>query len=492
MKNLSFDFGSDINGSYLSLVLDSTDVFDEIPYMVVQEDCPDFILPFKRSVSNGRVQLNYQQRINWTSLKYSINPVVTKKEFIQQISAIIAPLVQGGDWFLEASNFYLDIDYIFIDKANNSLHFVYIPTKDAIVTPAETVNFIREFSFKLEVSDDPKFQIAWMRLFDNPNLSVGMLKNYLDNEIKFDAKTTKPATNKAQQATAPQARPQQASPVQQAAPVQQATPVQQAAPVQKAPQQGQVQQQVRQQQVPSQAAPVQPAAPQNAAPQQNVKNDVYSELFGDTKADKKKKKEKAPKEQVVKEKKGLFGRKKNEVPPVQATQQNMAQQAEARQVNQQMPQQPIAQPVQQPVQQPAQQYVPQQPVQPAPVSNDTVVFDDAIPSHSNFLQLVSSPITGAPERISLDFDKPFISIGRVARDTVDPDVAFSSDFKGIGRKHAIIENAGGVFYLIDQGSSNKTLINGQELIPNKKYQLNNGDMISFTVAMPVKYKVCIN
>ena len=478
MKNLSFDFGSDINGSYLSLVLDPSDVFDEISYMVVQEDCPDFLLPFKRTVSNGRVQLNYQQKINWTSLKYSISSSMTKKEFVQHISALISPLVHGADWFLEATNFLLDLEYVFIDKTNDSLHFVYIPTKDAVVTPEEAVKFIRDVSFDIEISDDPKFQISWMRLFENPNLNIAILKNFLDNEIKLDAQAKKPVKSSVSQAT-PQMRQSQAAPAQQATP--QMGQPQPASAQQATPQMGQPQPVKAQQATPQMRQP-QSVPAQQVAPQQNSSKDVYNELFGDDKADKKKKKEKTP---VVKEKKGLFGKKKSEPAPIPPVIPAPAQQPMP-QVRPQMPQQPVAQPMQQPVQHVAQQ------IQSAPVSNDTVIFDDAIPSQSNFLQLVSSPIDGAPERISLDFEKPFISIGRVARDTVAPDVAFSSAFKGIGRKHAIIENAGGVFYLIDQGSSNKTLINGQELIPNKKYQLNNGDMISFTIAMPVKYKVCIN
>ncbi len=500
MKNLSFDFGSDINGSYLSLVLDPSDVFDEISYMVVQEDCPDFLLPFKRSVSNGRVQLNYQQKINWTSLKYSISSSMTKKEFVQHISALISPLVHGADWFLEATNFLLDLEYVFIDKTNESLHFVYIPTKDAVVTPEEAVKFIRDVSFDIEITDDPKFQISWMRLFENPNLNIAILKNFLDNEIKLDAQAKKPVKSSVSQAT-PQMRQSQPVPAQQAtpqmgqpqaAPAQQVTPQMrqsQPAPAQQATPQMRQPQPVKAQQATPQMRQQQQVPAQQVAPQQNNSKDVYNELFGDDKADKKKKKEKTP---AVKEKKGLFGKKKREPAPIPPVIPAPAQQPMS-QVRPQMPQQPMAQPMQQPqqpIQQPV-QHVAQQ-IQSAPVSNDTVIFDDAIPSQSNFLQLVSSPIDGAPERISLDFEKPFISIGRVARDTVDPDVAFSSAFKGIGRKHAIIENAGGVFYLIDQGSSNKTLINGQELIPNKKYQLNNGDMISFTIAMPVKYKVCIN
>ena len=125
------------------------------------------------------------------------------------------------------------------------------------------------------------------------------------------------------------------------------------------------------------------------------------------------------------------------------------------------------------------------------LSNDTVIFDDAMMNSSAYLQLISSVVEGAPERIDLEFDKEFILIGRVSKDTPVPDVAFSSTFKGIGRRHAIIEREGNTYYLIDQGSSNKTLINGTELIPNKKYQLQDGDEISFTIMMPVKYRVCL-
>lgn len=69
-------------------------------------------------------------------------------------------------------------------------------------------------------------------------------------------------------------------------------------------------------------------------------------------------------------------------------------------------------------------------------------------------------------------NKPLFMIGRIREmDFILP------ENRGISRKHACIEFEAQEFYLSDLNSTNHTFLNGQQLIPGKKYKLKAGDEI---------------
>lgn len=106
-----------------------------------------------------------------------------------------------------------------------------------------------------------------------------------------------------------------------------------------------------------------------------------------------------------------------------------------------------------------------------------------------YLELVQSEMPGVPRRISLDFQGNGIVIGRTSQSEEKPDVAFPSECKGIGRKHARIEYQAGTYYLVDLNSVNHTFLNGQQLAPNQPYALCPGCEITFTKVKPVRYRM---
>jgi len=111
------------------------------------------------------------------------------------------------------------------------------------------------------------------------------------------------------------------------------------------------------------------------------------------------------------------------------------------------------------------------------------------PSPVFYLELVQSEMPGVPRRISLDFQGNGIVIGRASQSEEQPDVAFPSECKGIGRKHARIESQSGTYYLVDLNSVNHTFLNGQQLAPNQPYALRPGCEITFTKTKPVRYRM---
>ncbi|MCM1543639.1 MAG: FHA domain-containing protein, partial [Blautia sp.] len=107
----------------------------------------------------------------------------------------------------------------------------------------------------------------------------------------------------------------------------------------------------------------------------------------------------------------------------------------------------------------------------------------------SWMELIEFSQPGALQRIDLNFTKPHIVIGRASSDEKCPDVAFPGEFKRIGRQHARIERRGNDLFIIDLGSANHTMLNGQVLVPNQPYQLQDGMELAFTVSKPVRYRV---
>ncbi len=111
------------------------------------------------------------------------------------------------------------------------------------------------------------------------------------------------------------------------------------------------------------------------------------------------------------------------------------------------------------------------------------------PSEARRWQLVSSidlSITGVPEEegpadraariFPLDLQEQLIG-RRSTRRGINPEISLDTD-DGVSHRHAsIIHQPDGSFALLDLGSSNGTLLNGQELKPNVPTPLAEGDRI---------------
>ncbi len=73
--------------------------------------------------------------------------------------------------------------------------------------------------------------------------------------------------------------------------------------------------------------------------------------------------------------------------------------------------------------------------------------------------------------------KPVTTIGRPDRDTATyPDIEVELD-DGVSRRHAEVRQENGMAYLVDVGSTNGTILNGEMLTPNQPARLMHGDRI---------------
>jgi len=121
--------------------------------------------------------------------------------------------------------------------------------------------------------------------------------------------------------------------------------------------------------------------------------------------------------------------------------------------------------------------------------DETEIADGPENASNAWLELISAAQPGAMPRIELNTGKAVMTIGRISADEERPDIAFPSAFKRIGRHHARIEHRGGDFYIMDLGSVNHTLLNGQILTPNQYYQLADGMELTLTAGKTVQYRV---
>ncbi len=129
------------------------------------------------------------------------------------------------------------------------------------------------------------------------------------------------------------------------------------------------------------------------------------------------------------------------------------------------------------------------------LEDETEVYGDetevvGVDIGSAWLELLDF-IPGLTPRIDLNFDKPYLTIGRISSDEVRPDIAFPRELKRIGRRHARIERRGGEYYITDLGSANHTLLDNEILAANQPYQLRDGMELAFTTGKLVRYLVHI-
>lgn len=457
MKEYNFQMQSALDGNYVNIVLPASCRQDRIAVRVIKESCPEFLLPFGMTDINDQVTLKYKVP-NAVALKY-LNGSFTKQMFLDFYAGLLEPFVRGYDWFLDYHYVCIAPDYIYVDKQTIKSGFLYIPEQSYRNTDEEIVDFLKNVLNKVQVTDDSAFLV---RLYQYFNLGNVVLSD-LDNMIKAEKNkmAPKPVGAAAVRSMTPQSAAGTAA----------STPVGAASNAASGAASG--------------------SQPPSSGASGSDDNDMMNALFGSPS----KKKEKPPKpkkqrEKPVKAEKpekaekglfggGLFGRKKaketgtnpaeNQAPP-QAVQTALP-------VRNAEPQQAA----------PAMTLAFQDP---AAESSVTMIAGTSYQAEK-CLELIGSERAGAIARISLDFPNDFITIGRESGDAVQPDIRFDKSFRQVSRMHLRIERKGDIYYVIDLGSGNHTLIDGQMMVPNTQYQLNPGSVLSIAANLPVRYRVNI-
>ena len=115
-----------ITGAALTVSIPEEEL-DKKALFTIDEEKPEFILPFRYRAVDGMIEFTYRigTRIKMQYLAGDRNA----KEYAELWSAALEPLIECSDWFLKPYSFVLDAEYLYCDKNDNSISYVYIPSK---------------------------------------------------------------------------------------------------------------------------------------------------------------------------------------------------------------------------------------------------------------------------------------------------------------------------------------------------------------------------
>ena len=114
-----------VTGASLTVTIPEEDL-DRKALYTIQEDKPEFLLPFRHRVIDGKIEFVYQigAQCKLQHIAGDRNP----KEYAELWSGVLSPLFDCADWFLRPYSFVLDINHLYCDKNKNSVSYVYIPS----------------------------------------------------------------------------------------------------------------------------------------------------------------------------------------------------------------------------------------------------------------------------------------------------------------------------------------------------------------------------
>lgn len=495
-----------LEANYLKLSCMPQERLDDIAIRVIKNDTPDFLMPIRTLKMNDAVEFRYTIG-NQTALKYK-DLIFNKVQFLQLYRNLLEPFIEGGDWMLDYHCYCIDSNYVFIDKNGRDVLYMYIPVDTFRNTDDEILNYFKDIVNRVTVEDDSAFLLKLYQSFSRGNVTLQELYQMVEQELQ-NGGTVKTMTAPAfgGQPGTPAAFKQTA-----AQPTVETNPA--AAPVRdiNAAQQGQfVHQQPQNKAEPAHtgksARGILGGKSETSAQEKKgglfgglgkkhaketetdtwkaelpvpsadtgEQDEVMKALFGTPeKKVKKKEKEKSG---------GLFSSKKK----------SAAITAPARAAKQQTLEKPVSVKSAIPeMQKQMQQVVPNYDyTQVSADSEVTQIEGFMVENSSQYLASMNAGMAGIPERIELNFPKERITIGRQSSDARQPDIVFSADYKRVGRMHACILRENDQYYVVDLGSANATVLNGEVLVPNQPYLLKNNDVVGFVAAQPIKYRVVL-
>lgn len=459
MKQYDLEFKHSVEGDCVEAVLHSASSIDSIAYKVLQTSPMDNVIPFTRRDMDGMVTLRFNTS-GYVALHYRLDTYYSGiDDYLELGIGIVKPMLDAKDYMADYHDFVFSPEYVFCSSSERKMDYIMIPSDEYRASDDEMIAFFREVLTRPKVSDAADFQINVFRMFDSGSVTLkGLYQMFYDEKMKRSGGRTERSAAPARE----RMRVEAEKPVNREAikPVASQENAPNPIPAENTPK----------------ASVSDIASLSSASP-----DDAINALFGtkDKKNKKGKKDKKEDKKPAKVDKKfSLFGGGKKDVnaKPLPQAEQNVPEVQQA------------------PVQRQAKPLVPVR--RQESDSNRTMLMNEmgaGTPMAAGpKMTLVDSPFPGAPKEISLSFEKDHISIGRIAKDQPPCDVRFPSEFRRIGRHHAWIERGSdGELYLVDMGSANHTTLNGEELVPNRKYRLSDGAEVGFSATQPVTYRVSL-
>lgn len=137
-------------GMLLKVIFPEEEVDSKALY-TIQNDMPDFLIPFKCKSVDNMMECTYYIGSD-TKLQYRLG-VRSKGEYIRCWKKILSPLLECRDWFLNAYSFVFDISQLYTDRDENYVRYLYIPSKTAASDFADLNSMVVDISRENVVED---------------------------------------------------------------------------------------------------------------------------------------------------------------------------------------------------------------------------------------------------------------------------------------------------------------------------------------------------
>lgn len=452
---------------------------DPIAIRVILNDKPDFLMPINIIEVNNRLEFRYTLG-NQIALEY-MNFGFTKSQFLKMYQGLIRPFIDGSDWMLDYHCFCVNPGYVFLDKKNYTVSYLYIPMNSFSNTDEDILNFLKGILNRVTVSDDSSFLVKLYQAFSRENITLRELNTLVEQELESGSAENEAV--KDQQPIYEKTIKKETSNVKE--PVLEEKKFANNFMTNSNPEKNNFVDELM-----AEIKPKDKTRPHNEVKENEPKkksflgsmffgkkeqkvsevfektedneNEVINALFGDGKKKEKglkKEEKKNRKNKKIEEKEELSGQdivqmiKEKPFENLSAVEYNYTQ---------------------------------------IETEGDVTEIEGGVENLTKpHLELLNAGLLGVPTYIDLEFSKPQLVIGRQSSDRVQPDIAFAAHYKKVGRMHACLKRQNNKVYLVDLGSANGTTINGKVLIPNQPYELNNEDQIGFVASDPIGYKVVI-
>ena len=418
---------TDLSSVTLLVRFPEEDLYEKALY-TIQADEPPFLIPFRHRIIDGQVECAYLLG-EYSKLQYWFG-TRSAEEYIEFWEQVLQPLLDCGDWFLDAFSFVLDPQYLYTDRMGKRVLYIYVPSKQSCCTLDDLHAMVGELSKRNTVTDsqlENKVLRAIMEGFQ-PKSFLHMLRDTQSKTVSIQRGVAAPAP-----------------PIP---PVPAEKPASEPAPLPKVAAEPQVR----------------PFAVGND-------DDIVIDLSGEgTKGPEKKEKglfgRKAEKKKMEKQpkKSGLFGGKKEKRQKEQK-EIVLGAAAGAPEPVQQVPGSPRVQE--------AQVWTPPQ------VESEVTQLDEAFTGAC--LRLVGNPNLPSQIPVNLSPGEMF-TIGRfdVSVGYRQSTFEFDKSTKAVSRHHAVIERqSNGGYTVTDLSSSAGTFVDGARLTPNVPRPIQRGSRISF-------------
>ena len=474
---------SDANKSYTKLEVAEKSDLDLIAVKVLRKDCPDFLFPLKMMEIDGETEIRYELT---DGVRFCYMPTQMKKrEFIELLTNLIQPFKACSDWFLDYHNFVLDENYILVGKNEQSVKYIYVPTKSQTNSDQEIMSFFAGLILKMDIKDDQSYTVDLLRVIKSPNANLMTLLEHLQKDH-------------VEKKAAPLAPPKPAEDHMkkivsfvQDIPEKMAEKKEKKEPVK------------AEKKTPVREQGTRPGISSGAYGKSDEENRLINNLCGDDEPDKKKdrkKKEKQPKEKAPKEKgAGLFGflkgkKKEKEEPENLLAGYKKVAEPEKVQSTPKWESVPTPEPISDPAggENTVEAY--RSYVQEEDGDDSTAIAGDGELDDNRVIRLRLEDCAGCtcPKFIEIDLRKGHATIGRMDKNG-EPcsDYNFDAAVSFVSRRHFRIEPSGNEWQIIDIGSANGTIVSGENLTPNMPHTLKRNDTIMIVCKKRFMiYRVC--